>query len=538
MTIKKLSIALAATVFALLSIGKVALSQTDDRIALVIGNSNYSSVPALDNPINDAFDMGAALERLDFEVTVRTDLDAFDMNKALGSFARRARNAKMAVLFFAGHGVEVDKKNYLIPINTEIEQAEDLSFQAIPLDLLLKAVDGAEELKLVLLDACRDNPFNYRVVGASRSLGRGLSRVEPPGGVLVGYAAREGTIAYDGEGRNSPYTKALLQYIEEPGLEIGKLFRKVRDAVYTDTGGAQEPFTYGSLPSHDIFLAGLSTDTISEDFERASAIGDPEAWDAFLRKYDNDTSNRSFVLAARKLREAAAERKQGNLRLNLPSTDLDDALGRASAPSPVAEENALELSLDNRRAVQRHLQSLGYDPGPDDGVFGSKTRTAIASFQEEVGLQNTGFATRETLAEIISVYRSAPITLDGKWRLTLQRRKIKTEPGRNDAVGLVSTMGFVDFLVKGTKIETLETGNFSSAPNPKDPDLRATITEDDRLEVSVVINYDFFTDEYRRVFASIELPNRVRVGQEFVRTGSRLNNTYQFQGILRRISTE
>jgi len=163
----------------------------------------------------------------------------------------------MAIIYYAGHGIEVDKTNYMIPVDAQLENDRSITYEAVPLDLALQAVAGATRLKLVIVDACRDNPFltTMQKTDASRSLGRGLAGVEPTAGTLVVYSAKEGTVALDGaSGTNSPFAAALLSHIEQPGIEINFLFRKVRDDVLRKTHRAQQPFTYGSLPAEQIYL--------------------------------------------------------------------------------------------------------------------------------------------------------------------------------------------------------------------------------------------------------------------------------------------
>jgi formylglycine-generating enzyme required for sulfatase activity len=162
----------------------------------------------------------------------------------------------MAVIYFAGHGIEVNMNNFLIPVDAKLERQKDVEYEAITLNQVLTGVDGARLLRLVILDACGNNPFRARMLhsGGRRSIGEGLRAIEPRGGVLVAYAAKHGTYAHDGRGDNSPYAEALLSHIEKPGLEIGKLFREVRDDVLERTGYEQEPYTYGSLGREDIFL--------------------------------------------------------------------------------------------------------------------------------------------------------------------------------------------------------------------------------------------------------------------------------------------
>ena len=233
-----------------------ALAQT--RVALVIGNSAYRHVPALPNPRNDASDVAASLERLGFAVRRIDDAGFEQMRRALLEFGTAARGADMAIVFFAGHGMEIGGDNWLVPVDAELKSDLDTEQEAISLRNVVVTVSAASKLGLVVLDACRNNPFMAKMqrTAATRAVDRGLARVEPTGSVLVAYAARDGTVADDGTGRNSPFTTALLRHMETPGLEINFLFRRVRDDVITATGRRQEPFVYGSLSKQEIYPKG------------------------------------------------------------------------------------------------------------------------------------------------------------------------------------------------------------------------------------------------------------------------------------------
>ena len=224
------------------------------RIALVIGNSAYASVPALKNPAPDARAIADTLANLGFErVTLKLDLDRQATGMALAKFADDASRADWAVVYYAGHGIEVDGQNYLIPIDATLDSDRKVLFETVPLDHVVEATAGARKFRLVILDACRNNPFLSSMTRAvsSRSIGRGLSRIEPQGGVLVAYAAKAGEIALDGDAGNSPFVTALIEQLKQPGVEVGFLFRRVRDSVLDMTNGTQEPYTYGSLPGRE-----------------------------------------------------------------------------------------------------------------------------------------------------------------------------------------------------------------------------------------------------------------------------------------------
>ena len=236
---------------------------TGDRIALVVGNSAYKNVPALANPTRDADTVASSLRAVGFKtVQLRSDLTREKLTDALQSFAAEADKADWAVVYFAGHGLEVNGTNYLIPVDARLAVDRDVEFEAVPLDRVMSAVSGAKRLRLVMLDACRDNPFvnQMRRSIATRSIGRGLTNVEPEAGTLVVYAAKHGQVALDGDGGNSPFVTALTKRMTTPGLEVRRLFDHVRDDVLEMTNRAQQPFSYGSLPgSEDYYFRAAAT---------------------------------------------------------------------------------------------------------------------------------------------------------------------------------------------------------------------------------------------------------------------------------------
>lgn len=226
------------------------------RVALVIGNSAYGHTSTLENAGRDAQSVAETLEALGYDVRLHLDLDKARMEDALRRFRRAAQTSEQAIVYYAGHGLELDWQNYLVPTDARVEADLDVPFETVPLDLVLSAAGGARELSLVILDACRNDPFPDRALagGGTRSLSRGLAPVEPTGNTLVAYAAKEGTVAYDGEGQNSPFTAALVETLRQPGIEISFVFRQIRDKVLAETGGLQEPHIYGSLSAEAIYL--------------------------------------------------------------------------------------------------------------------------------------------------------------------------------------------------------------------------------------------------------------------------------------------
>jgi uncharacterized caspase-like protein len=229
----------------------------ETRVALVIGNTAYTTVAGLPNAVNDADLAGQALRTAGFaDVTVAKNLDRSGMVEGLRTFRQKADNADWALVYYAGHGIEVGGKNYLIPVDARLKSDRDIDFEAIGLDQVLGSVDGASKIRIIALDACRDNPFatQLRVSGAKRSIGRGLARVEPDGATMVLFAAKEGSTAADGDGSNSPFAVAFARRIVEPGVEISLTFRRLSADVFKATGKTQEPIQNGRLPEEELFF--------------------------------------------------------------------------------------------------------------------------------------------------------------------------------------------------------------------------------------------------------------------------------------------
>ena len=229
----------------------------ENRVALIIGNGQYKAVGALANPGRDAELIAKTLRGVGFQsVQVVNDANREQFIQALRSFRDLADKADWAVVYYAGHGMEMQKTNYLLPVDARLKSDRDVEDEAVALDRVLVAIEGAKKMRIVILDACRDNPFLAQMARSlgTRSVGRGLARIEPHRGTLVAYAARDGEVALDGTGGNSPFVIALAKHVSSPGIEIGKLFRLVRDDVLAATGDQQEPFVYGSLPGPDFFF--------------------------------------------------------------------------------------------------------------------------------------------------------------------------------------------------------------------------------------------------------------------------------------------
>src|SRR5450631_467488 len=235
-------------------------SVPERRVALVIGNSAYQTVGGLPNTTNDARAIAEVLKADGFtSVRIILDMTRASMIASLNDFQREADTSDWAVVYYAGHGMEVSGANYLVPIDAKLGDDRDIQDEAVSVDRILSAVENAKKLRLVMLDACRDNPFLKRMHRsiATRSISRGLAAIEPMGATLIVFAAKDGETAEDGTGGHSPFAASLIKRLQQPTIEINKLFRLVTSDVLKATGNQQRPFVYGSLPGEEDYYFRL-----------------------------------------------------------------------------------------------------------------------------------------------------------------------------------------------------------------------------------------------------------------------------------------
>lgn len=396
--------ALAAAAFLLVSEPAFA----EKRVALVLGNSNYQNVAPLANPVNDSARIAATLKDAGFDVVdSRRDLSAADTRRALRDFADRSRDADIAVVYYAGHGIEVDGGNYLIPVDARLERDTDVYDEALSLDRILVAIEPAKKLRLVILDACRDNPFSRTMkrTVASRAIGQGLAKVEPTSpNVLIAYSAKAGSTAADGDGKNSPFTSALSHHLTKPGLDVRRAFGFVRDEVLKTTGNRQEPFVYGSLGGEDVPLvpapraapavapapAPSAQAEARRDYELALQIGNKSALNAFLAQYpdgfyaslaklqlDKIAAEETRVAATEKARQAEQERArlaaEGAQKSQQAKAEADV---KAAERARVAAEKAKQVAQDQAAAAEQKRVAAESAPADKDKAVNVATLAA------------------------------------------------------------------------------------------------------------------------------------------------------------------
>jgi Caspase domain len=317
------------------------------RVALIVGNAKYEHADTLTNTVNDADAVAATLTKAGFEVVdERRNAGVVEFKRALRDFTRAVASADVAVVYYSGHGIEVGGVNYLIPVDAKLASDFDVDDETISLDRVILATQSAKKLSLIILDACRENPFLHTEAKlmAQRSVVNRMSGVEPSSpNTLVAYAAKAGSVSYDGTGANSPFTTALVKYITAPGVDIRIALGKVRDEVLASTGNRQEPFVYGSLGGDDISLVPVApvainpsdgadaNAVIAADYQMAERVASPEGWKAFLAVHG---SGYYANLARAQLAKLAGANPQGK---------VEPGLGAQSALSPAAGQSAKPL---------------------------------------------------------------------------------------------------------------------------------------------------------------------------------------------------
>jgi uncharacterized caspase-like protein len=404
-------------------------AKADRRVAFVVGNGAYKNVAQLPNPPMDAKAMAAVLRNVGFEVVEGTNLTRDKMTERLLEFGKKAQGADVAVFFYAGHGIAIGGTNYLLPVDADIKSEMDVKLgAAINIDLTLDQTMSDAKVKLVFLDACRDNPFAAKIKSnaATRSVSvqSGLAEMKSGEGTLIAFATGPGQTALDGQGgTNSPFTRALIAHITTPGVEIQQAMTEVRAQVNEETNKGQLPWGHTNLigsvylnpapapaapvantpatPSSSTPAAVASTspgtDVELEFWRSVKESNKPEELNAYLSSYPNGQF-KSLALA----RIAALENGPSTTTRNL-TTGTDPATFTDEANQTT--EDQIGLDRGQRRDVQRRLNGLGFDTEVT-GKFNDETRAVITRWQAARGYPKTGYLNalqhKALLAEIVA----------------------------------------------------------------------------------------------------------------------------------------
>jgi uncharacterized caspase-like protein len=378
----------------------------DKRVAFVVGNGAYKNVAPLPNPAVDAKSMAKLLRNVGFDVVEGANLTRDKMTEKLLDFGKKAEGADVALFFYAGHGIAVNGTNYLLPVDADLKSEMDVKLgAAINVDLTLEQTMGDAKVKLVFLDACRDNPFAAKIRSAkatrSVAVATGLAEMKSGEGTLIAFATGPGQTALDGEaGTNSPFTRALLANIATPGVEIQQAMTKVRAQVNDETSKNQLPWGHTNLigtvylnpasaPAADasnppVAAAGPASEVELEFWRSIKDSNKPEELNAYLTNYPNGTF-KSIALA----RIASLQDGPSTTTRNLTTGSGIDPQTFSDEASQTTEDQ-LGLDKNQRRDVQRRLTSLGFDVKAN-GKFDETSRTVISRWQAARGYPKSGY---------------------------------------------------------------------------------------------------------------------------------------------------
>jgi uncharacterized caspase-like protein len=433
--------------FVLAAFSAEAAAPGAKRVALVIGNSKYVHAVALPNPANDAHLIASTLRNAGFEVIEGVDQDNAGMHSLISRFAEQSYDADLAVIFYAGHGMQVDGKNYMIPVDAELTSPAYLKTRTIQIDDFMAALPPDPAIGVIILDACRDNPLARTLAASlpksrSTSLGTGLAPVEAKsdgvgtGGILIAYATDPGAIAFDGNGVDSPYSTALARHLTEPGVEIQSALTRVRGEVTETTQGRQRPWHNASL-GREVFIGRpvVMAAPAAKPANAAAAtaptlvVGDPPSWEVEQRLWDEASKRNSvpfynayldqfpngrFATVARLNIDELNDPKAQNRQVAALETDQANASSGSAVrtsvgvpdevkqtPGTESTESAIGLDRQGRIDLQLRIEALGNELGRVDGNIGPQTRQAIGIWQAKNGLPQTTYLTREQLAFLV-----------------------------------------------------------------------------------------------------------------------------------------
>jgi peptidoglycan hydrolase-like protein with peptidoglycan-binding domain len=411
----------ALSIAAFLASGDAAFA--DKKVAFVVGNSAYKNVPALPNPASDARAMAQVLRNVGFDVVEGSNLTRDKMTEKLLDFSRRAQGADVAVFYYAGHGIAVNGVNYLLPVDADLRSPADVKLgAAIDVDNALAETMGDAKVRLVFLDACRDNPFaeKIRTAKTTRSVtaAAGLAEMKSSEGTLLAFATGPNQTALDGDvGAHSPFTRALIANITQPGVEIQQAMTKVRAQVSEETNKNQLPWGNTSLtgpvflnpapaPAADktdapspamVASAPASTDVEIEFWRSVKDSNKVDELNAYLTNYPNGTF-RALALARIQTLQNGPSTTTRNL-----SAAVDPAIFNDSADQ--SSEDLIGLDKKMRSDVQHRLTGLGFDIRAT-GRFDEETRNVIKRWQSARGYPATGYLNQmqhqALLSEIVS----------------------------------------------------------------------------------------------------------------------------------------
>lgn len=543
----------------------IALARSD-RVALVIGVSDYDQTIKLANPERDATGVATALESVGFDTTLLLDTNLEEFGQGLLDFEQKLDGAKVALFYFAGHGIQIGQKNYLLSKDAKVENALLIDQDGFALSRILQIMESRAELAIALVDACRDNPLANAMIENSGStarstlgLNRGLAPIQNKAqNTLVAFATAPGAIALDGDIQgNSPFASALIKHMVQPDIEVSTMLKRVTFDVLDITKGKQRPEVVTSM-AREFYFAKRDQKTSDEaskfeiEFQATELLKSARtmpagklrisALEIIIKNYPQTVASElAKVMLDQELESnkaiANARKKTTFDRSKLAALDVDNAIAEGqnqlnTAETPEDIEKSLGLEKADIAQIQTAMNAMGYNVGTADGVFGKKSRQALKTLQVRQKVAQTGYLDNETVNAILKEFADAPKTLDGDWQLVISRVWTKDTPDGNAKKGTREALAYINLKHQGNEFN-IQRFNYTMRLQSDDAFSNFAMSSSTNGQISIRTDINTLSLSAKRLRpkteslrASYNLPKIVPQGAKFEFNGNIVESGY------------
>ena len=556
----------AFSVFAILLISLNIAWAKSDRVALVIGVSDYEQTIKLANPERDATGVATALESVGFDTTLLLDTTLEEFGQGLLEFEQKLDGAKVALFYFAGHGIQIGQKNYLLSKDAKVKNALLIDQDGFALSRILQIMESRAELAIALVDACRDNPLANAMIensgATARStlgLNRGLAPIQNKAqNTLVAFATAPGAIALDGDIQgNSPFASALIKHMVQPDIEVSTMLKRVTFDVLDITKGKQRPEVVTSM-AREFYFAKRDQKTSDDaskfevEFQATELLKSARSMPAgklrisaleiIIKNYPQTVASElAKVMLDQELESnkaiANARKKTTFDRSKLAALDVDNAIAQgqnqlAAEETPEDIEKSLGLEKADIAQIQTAMNAMGYNVGTADGVFGKKSRQALKQLQVRQKVEQTGYLNNETVNAILKEFADAPKTFDGEWQLVIWRVWTKDTPDGFTKKGTRESLAYLDLKHQNDAFN-IQRFSYSMRLHTDDAFSNFVMSSNKNGQISVRTDINTLNANAKRLRpktenlrASYNLPKIVPVGAKFSFNGNIVESGY------------
>lgn len=537
-----------------------------DRVALVIGVSDYEQTIKLANPERDATGVATALESVGFDTTLLLDTNLEEFGQGLLDFEQKLDGAKVALFYFAGHGIQIGQKNYLLSKDAKVKNALLIDQDGFALSRILQIMESRAELAIALVDACRDNPLANAMIensgATARStlgLNRGLAPIQNKAqNTLVAFATAPGAIALDGDIQgNSPFASALIKHMVQPDIEVSTMLKRVTFDVLDITKGKQRPEVVTSM-AREFYFAKRDQKTSDDaskfevEFQATELLKSARSMPAgklrisaleiIIKNYPQTVASElAKVMLDQELESnkaiANARKKTTFDRSKLAALDVDNAIAQgqnqlAAEETPEDIEKSLGLEKADIAQIQTAMNAMGYNVGTADGVFGKKSRQALKQLQVRQKVAQTGYLDNETVNAILKEFADAPKTFDGEWQLVISRIWTKDTPDGNAKKGTREALAYLNLKHQGGDFN-IQRFNYTMRLQSDDAFSNFAMSSNTNGQISIRTDINTLSPSAKRLRpkteslrASYNLPKIVPKGAKFEFNGNIVESGY------------